>query len=313
MLVSLEVLAAIAVMVAVVWGRVFASWGKWRVPATAAVVLLVAAVLADELGWFAAYRNETTEAQTAGRPASNGGSRPVPAPQPLPSDWTITYRMSGGIAGESRLLTVTRAGDLIAEERRFGQRAAGRAAPELMDRLDAFLRTARPAAPEPESPIRDGLNFSLTFSANGQARDLELSREMTALLDEALTRTLRDALLGSWQQSAWKLCRPVPSLAQIEPQITRLELAADGRYSVRWGTSGAHPEQHGRYRADPFRGTIGFELESPAAARDFSGNGRVRIDMDELRLEQVWFATVLAETKPDICELTFRRIGDQAP
>jgi hypothetical protein len=30
-------------------------------------------------------------------------------------------------------------------------------------------------------------------------------------------------------------------------------------------------------------------------------------------LENVWFGTVQAVTKPDICELAFRRILDQVP
>lgn len=306
--VNLQVAAAVAAVIALATA-VFGSRGRWLIPAIAAVVLL----LADELSWFAPPRNHVTEAEIPTQPSGEGGSRR--ASEPLPGEWTATYRVTGGIAGLDRSLTVTRAGVLIAEEHRFGQRAAEAATPALMERLNTFLQTARPAPPEPESPIRDGLNVWLTLSTNGRERELELSREMAAVLDDALTRTLRDALLGSWEQSEWKLCRPVPSLtaAEMEPQIDRLRLAADGRFSVRWATGSPLIEYHGQYRADPFSGTIGFELESPPLARDFAGAGRVRIDMDRLVLENVWFGTVQAVTKPDICELAFRRILDQVP
>lgn len=315
MWVSWQVVAAIAAVAVLVWTRVFASWGRLRVPATVAAILLLAAAVASEQGWFATYQYGTVDAELAARrsPGDGGLRRPPVQLPPLQGEWTVTYRMSGGIAGESRSLRVTRAGELIAEERRLGQRAAGRATPLLLDRLTAFVRTARPAERRPESPIRDGFNFALTLTENGRELELEPSGEIMALLDETLTRTLRDALLGMWEQGAWKLCRPVPSLtaAQIDPPISRLELGRDGSFSVRWAAVAAQPfpEHRGRYRADPVRGDIEFELEDPRAARDFSGNGRMHIDMDQLRLDGVWFGTVQAESKPDICELTFRRIG----
>lgn len=310
MVVSWQVLAAVAAVFFLAWTRMFASWGRLRMPAAVAAILVIANAVVYQRGGFSEYQYATADAMVAVQPDAGSPARRSAAPQ---GRWTLGYRRTGGIAGVGRAISVTDGGQIAAREGRLGQRAVGQASPELMERLSAFLRTARPAEPKPEQPVRDGFGLSLTLTDDRGERALELPGELIALLDDTLTRTLREGVVGSWEQAAWKPCRPMQSITalQIDPQIGPLELGSDGRFSVRWMGAGAQPfpEYHGRYRANPASGSIRFELDDPLAARDFAGTGRIRIDTDVLRLEEVWFGTVQAESKPDICELTFRRIS----
>jgi hypothetical protein len=41
--------------------------------------------------------------------------------------------------------------------------------------------------------------------------------------------------------------------------------------------------------------------------KDFAGEGRFRINMGQLTLQNVWFGTKQTKQKPDICELTFSK------
>src|SRR5690606_19838205 len=87
MVVSWQVLAAVAAVFVLVWTRMFASLGRLRVLAVAAAALLIANAVVHEQGWFSSYQYGTAEAELAARPDPAGRPRPTQAPPPQ-GGWT---------------------------------------------------------------------------------------------------------------------------------------------------------------------------------------------------------------------------------
>jgi hypothetical protein len=128
-------------------------------------------------------------------------------------------------------------------------------------------------------------------------------------------------LVGSWQQSGWKLCKPAEQLtkADVDPPIADLQFHADGTFSVMWLGGGAHttgiphvfvpvPDYHGHYTVNAAAGRISMRVDNGLfVPRDFSGDGAYILDGNQLTLKGIWFGTKEAKQKPDICELTFTR------
>jgi hypothetical protein len=127
------------------------------------------------------------------------------------------------------------------------------------------------------------------------------------------------ALIGSWRQSGWKLCKPVAQLApsDVDPPIDELVFRPDGTFSVTWRGGGAHttdiphvfiPDYSGHYSVESGTARIRMRIDNGLfVPRDFSGDGTYLIKGNELTLTGVWFGTKQAKQKPDICELTFTR------
>jgi hypothetical protein len=128
-------------------------------------------------------------------------------------------------------------------------------------------------------------------------------------------------LVGSWRESAWKLCTPATQLTadDVDTPIDDLQIHSDGTFSVMWQGGGAHttdiphvfvpvPDYTGHYTLDPaahrIRMRADYGLFMPP---DFSGTGGYRISGNELTLTGIWLGTRRAKHKPDICELTFTR------
>ena len=168
---------------------------------------------------------------------------------------------------------------------------------------------------------RTGCALAIVFCVGRTAiaKDPELTREMTTTLDATGDAALQQALVGSWWQSGWRLCRPAAQLgpSDIDPPIDALVFKSDGTFSVTWRGGGAHtldlphvevPDYSGRYTLPSTTGAIRMRYENGLyRPRDFSGDGSYQINGATLTLTGVWFGTRQAKTKPDICELTFTK------
>ena len=232
-------------------------------------------------------------------------------------EWNIDYVIGGGFAGIDRHLTVASDGVIVVADR-FGaaERVEGRAPREFVTKIAAFLKVARDAKP-PKSPPMPGA--WLTVRRGGREYSLEMTPEIVAVLREAMDTAVKQAVLGTWWESAWKLCKPAAQLApsDVDLPIETLVFEADGSFSVTWRNGGAHttgiphvfvPDYRGRYNISPESGSIEMHFENGMfVPSDFSGRGSLRINMNQLTLRKVWFGTKQAKKRPDICELTFTR------
>ena len=248
-----------------------------------------------------------------------------------PASFALEYSLTGGEAGLNRHLRLTQAGvlDVSANSKEYATVLHRRAAPELMAAVAAFLDVARPAHPAARPVRSDAVDTSLALIAGGARFELEPSHDLAQGLGDALSDQLKNVVVGAWQQSRWKLCRPASRLTadQIDPPIERLMFQADGRFSVTWRGGGARvyddssgarphttiPDYAGRYGINIDRGRIRLTFESGIyTPRDFAGDGFFRVDGDTLTLTRVWLGTFKARKRPDICELSFARIGESA-
>lgn len=242
-----------------------------------------------------------------------------------PKVWTLEYRLSGGIAGLDRHLSLTQAAQLSVgnyEARDgLGSHVASRASPELMAKAGAFFKVAHRASPS-RNDIADAIYRSLTVTSAGAKCELDVPDDMARLLAETMDAALRQAFVGAWWESAWNHCKPVPQVAPeyYDPPIQRLVFRDDGHFFATWRSGGDHsttdptrvpvPEYSGRYEIAPAYSYIQMSLEGGRfMPRDFSGNGHYRINGDELVLQDIWLGTYRAKNKPDICELTFQRVA----
>ena len=139
-------------------------------------------------------------------------------------------------------------------------------------------------------------------------------------VDAAAAQTT-SPILGSWQQTAWKLCKPVAQLAatEVDPPIDDLVFRSDGTFGVMWRGGGAHtgdiphvfiavPDYNGHYSIDPAARRIRMRVDNGLfLPHDFAGDGAYSISGGQLVLTGIWFGTKQAPRKPDICELTFAR------
>lgn len=137
--------------------------------------------------------------------------------------------------------------------------------------------------------------------------------------DRADQAPAAQAIVGTWWQSAWKLCKPVPQMEpdDVDPPIESLEFKADGTFSVTWRGGGTHtgdiphvfiPDYTGRYTIDAAAGRIRMQIVNGLfVPNDFAGNGAYAISGNTLTFTGVWFGTRQAKHRPDICELTFTK------
>jgi hypothetical protein len=244
------------------------------------------------------------------------------AGQSLPKElkeWTLEYGMSGGIAGIIRHITVTGDGAVTVEDRVGG--LVGRVPDDLITRLAGFLKVARDEKPPAMNrrPIPDAMSQWLSVKTGGRDYRLEVTPEIAALIDDIVDRAGKQAVVGTWWQSGWKLCTPASKLAasDMAAPIETLVLKADGTFSVIWKNGGARPtgiphvaipDYSGRYGLFPESGSVRMRIDSGISVPpDFSGQGSFRVTTNQLTFRNVWFGTKQATHKPDICELTFTR------
>ena len=242
------------------------------------------------------------------------------APQTLPrdsGDWRVEYATSGGLQFRSHAVTVARTGDVTARDTRLGDRRLG-AGVAGADRPAGAAAGERGSCAATRADARRDLHHARADHRRNGVPALP-TPELSAALDKAWNKVVGQALLGSWRQAGWKLCKPVPQMnaADIDPPIDSLVFRPDGTFSVTWRGGGAHtleiphreiPDYDGRYAAVPAKGTMHLEFVSGIARpRDFSGNGTYAISNGQLTLKGIWLGTFQAARKPDICELTFVR------
>jgi hypothetical protein len=233
-------------------------------------------------------------------------------------DWKLEYSVSGGFVPSLHYLRLSRDGNLAAGDGRLGDQVVGRASTGLMANLEAFLKSARPAPKK--HPMPDTFSASLVLTTEGRSYELELPRDLSAVLEAAWNDAVAWAVVGSWRQSAWKLCKPVPQLAatDVDPPIDDLDFRGDGTFSVTWRGGGARttgiphvqaaPDYRGRYSVTPATGAIRMQIDNGLFVPvDFSGQGQFAVAGNQLTVRGAWFGTRHAKQKPDICELTFTK------
>ena len=127
------------------------------------------------------------------------------------------------------------------------------------------------------------------------------------------------ALVGSWRESGWKLCKPAEQLtaSDVDTPIDDLVFRTNGTFSVTWRGGGAQttdiphvsvPDYSGHYTLDPAAHRIVMRIDNGLfVPGDFVGDGSYAIDARTLTFTHVWFGTKQAPHRPDVCELTFTR------
>lgn len=245
-----------------------------------------------------------------------------------PKTFMLDYRVTGGRAGFDRHSRLTHPGDLYisANTQARGSHLRTQPSRDLLNAITEYLKAAQPVrsgstSQDPEAEVR-----SLALITGGSRYDLEPRADVSRLLDEAMQRALTSAIVGTWRESGWALCRPAAQLRpeQVDPPIDRLIFGHDGQFSVTWRGGGARvygdsnkaaphtalPDYSGRYTIQPDSGRVRLTFERGIyQPRDFAGDGFFRINGDTLDLTRVWLGTYEARQKPDICELTFVRVG----
>ena len=254
------------------------------------------------------------------------------AGQPIPQDltqWALEYSIAGGQPALNRHLRLTQAGEMnvSANSPDLGSHIDGHASDDVVSKVKAFLKAAHPAAPRSSHLRPEALERSAALIAGGARYDVALPADAAQLLDGAIDTTLRNALIGSWWESGWKLCHPVPTLAadQMDATIEQLVFQDDSRFAVTWQGGGARmygdpsgkvphvsvPDYSGQYAIQPDRShihmTFGSGIYTP---RDFAGDGSFQLNGGKLTLRNMWLGTYKAKQKPDICEMTFTRSGE---
>jgi hypothetical protein len=239
-------------------------------------------------------------------------------PQPL-KEWKLDYSVSGGMAGNIHSLTLTHEGKVTALDTKLGYHFEGRISDDLLAKFAAYLKVAHVLKSNANgSAIPDGISTSLVVTSGGRKYPIKSSPESGALLRETFDASVKQAVLETWWQSAWKLCNPAGRMSEIDPPIDELVFNPDGTFSVTWRGGGARttgiphvfiPDYRGHYTIAPGTGSISMQMDSGGVfvPKDFAGEGRFRINMGQLTLQNVWFGTKQAKQKPDICELTFSK------
>lgn len=236
--------------------------------------------------------------------------------QAAPDAWTLTYSVSGGIAGTSRRVTVTSGGRLQIDDGRIG-RLDVPALGDLNIRARDFVAAAREAERRSARPVSAD-QVALALAADGGTRYIEATPEIVNAIMRATDVAVWQSLVGTWRQTRWSACTPAAQLGpgEAEAAVEELALNGDSTFSVRWpggprSTSlpnVAVPDYTGGFRAALTSGGIEFTLEPGAAAPgDFTGSGTFAFDGDRLRIRGIWFGTRSATHKPDVCEIEFVR------
>ncbi len=240
--------------------------------------------------------------------------------------WQVEFTIAGTIQGLAEGLTLDHSGNLIASglPGRTGSRAEGQASPELLAQVKAWLQIARPEKPDNGPPIADGLLLTAVLQSDGQQYRLDMPADLFQPLQAAYEATIRQALLGRWRETGWKLCTPAAQLtaADYDLPVDELSFRPDGAFTVTWRGGGAHtgdiphlfiPDYEGRYEVAAAHGYLSLKFEGGIVnPRDFAGNGHFTVTATELTLHDIWLGTRQAPKKPDICELTFAREAETA-
>jgi hypothetical protein len=231
--------------------------------------------------------------------------------------WQVTFKITGTIQGLNEQLAINSGGHVIAGNG-TGSDVAGHASPELMAKIEAWLKTAQPAKAD-IPPIPDALLLSAVVSRGDHVDARAVPADLYPALQAVFNSVIKQALLGVWRQSGWKLCHPAEQLpaSEYDPPVDRLTFQPDGTFTVTWRGGGAHttgiphgfvPDYHGRYEAFAESGYVALKYEGGIVnPRDFSGNGHFAITAEQLVLRDIWLGTRQVPKKPDICELTFTR------
>jgi hypothetical protein len=234
-------------------------------------------------------------------------------------DWQLDYSVSGGLSFSAHALTVSRSGELRAVDTRLGDDVRARASQDVLKDITRFLSDARPA--RSTSPQPDAISAALVLKAGGRQYELALNETIQSRLDAAWDKAVAEALVGSWRESGWTLCRPAAVLtaADMDTPIDDLTFQRDGRFTLVWRGGGPEtadiphvhvdvPDYTGTYAVTPTTGAMKMHSTSPLVSlRDFSGDGQFQIKGTELTLTRIWLGTRTAARKPDICALAFTR------
>jgi hypothetical protein len=95
-------------------------------------------------------------------------------------DWTITFRTSGGVAGISRLLTLSSSGQAQATDRRRASPITGSVtAAELRD-IEAALDRLKGESPRLNNDCRDCIRFDVEVSRNGRRTNFQVDETTVA-------------------------------------------------------------------------------------------------------------------------------------
>jgi len=241
-------------------------------------------------------------------------------------NWIVEYSLTGGIAFFNRHLRLANTGELTVSANPDTSRTLinTHAPAELVAKINEFLKNAQPEHPTTGPIHPDSLNSSLALISGGSKYDLEVPDDIGKALDDSMESVLKTAVVGTWWESEWKLCRPAAQLTadQVDLPIESLIFLDNGQYSVTWKGGGARaygdptgkiphtavPDYSGKYAIQPDHSSIHLTFEPGIyTPRDFSGDGVVWIDDNKLVLRNVWLGTYKAKQKPDICEMTFKR------
>jgi hypothetical protein len=244
--------------------------------------------------------------------------------QSLPKElkeWTLEYGLSGGIAGIMRHVSVSQDGAVGVDDKAGDTHLTGRAPDDLIAKIAVTLKTARDLKPSTarRAPMPDQMDGWLSITTGGREYPLEVTSVIVDLMEEAANIAEKKAVVGTWGQTGWKLCKPAAQLAPsgTDPPVDALVFKPDGTFSVTWRGGGAHttgvphvdiPDYQGRYEVSPKSGSIQMRIEGGLfVPADFSGQGSFRLSANQLTLRNVWLGTRRATQKPDVCELTFSK------
>lgn len=149
--------------------------------------------------------------------------------------WQVEFTIAGTIQGLAERLTLDQSGNLIAGSLpgRAGSRVEGRASPELLATVKAWLQDARPEKADKGPPIPDGLLLTAVLQSGGQQYRLDMPADLFQPLQTAYEATVRHALLGRWRQTGWKLCTPAAQLTadDYDLPIEELSFRPDGAFT----------------------------------------------------------------------------------
>jgi hypothetical protein len=235
--------------------------------------------------------------------------------------WQADFTIAGTIQGLAERLTLDQSGNLIAGglPGRDESGVEGRASPELLATVKAWLQDAQPEKADKGPPIPDGLLLTAVLQSGGQQYRLDMPTDLFQPLQAAYEATVRHALFGRWRETGWKLCTPAAQLTadDYDLPIDELSFRPDGAFTVTWHGGGAHtgdiphvfvPDYQGHYDVVAAHGYLSLKFERGIVTpRDFAGNGHFTITATELTLQDIWLGTRQAPRKPNICELTFAR------
>jgi hypothetical protein len=247
---------------------------------------------------------------------SSSGQAP---PRNLQS-WQVEFRIAGGLRGLTDQLTLNQAGNLTAAHwNNQGSSVSGHASTDFLAKVKAWLQVAGPEKPAEPSP--DKMMGSAVLTAGGRNCQLEMPDDSFTPVQTAFRNTIKQALLGTWRQSGWKLCNPAAQLTadDYDPPVDDLAFRQDGTFTVTWRGGGAHttgiphtsvPDYQGSYNADAQYDYVTLKFERGIVTpRDFSGNGHFTATGDELVLRDICLGTYRVPKKPNICEVTFTRVA----